>query len=235
LFSKKGATMKPSPKMQRIIQLLAKRHEVNLSEQGAYLHLTLQGYEPLVIESISPSRVVVAHYFIEQGDLVPDPRVTFFTTHPVGWIPIGVTQALGGSRTYAVLSDDGTKLLSLNRRSQADLAAFTEIWARNLRDQQWLLHGQPVLPPLFPLGQVVATPGALEALQSAGKDPQEYLQRHSQGDWGDLDPHDVQANQQALQDGDRLLSSYQVTDTLKVWIISEWDRSATTVMLPSEY
>ena len=89
--------------------------------------------------------------------------------------------------------------------------------------------------PLFPLGQIVATPGALAALEEAGKDPQEYLRRHAQGDWGDLDPYDVQANQQALEDGSRLLSAYQVTDTLTVWLITEWDRSVTTVLLPSEY
>lgn len=88
---------------------------------------------------------------------------------------------------------------------------------------------------LFPLGQVVATPDALQALAEAGKEPLVYLARHAHGDWGNLDPADVQANELALHDGSRLFSAYQVTATLRVWIITESDRSYTTVLLPQEY
>jgi hypothetical protein len=227
--------MQPSSAMQQIIQLLAKRHGADLSQAGAYLRLTLEGYDPLVIESVRHSRVVVAHYFASHGDLVPDPSVTFFTADPTGWIPMGITQVLGGSRSYATLTGDGTRLVCISPSRQADLAEFTEMWAQNLVDQQWLAHGQPLKPSLFPLGQVVATPGALEALQEAGKNPVEYVRRHAQGDWGDVPPEDQQANQQALLDGSRLFSAYQVTASLKIWVITEWDRSATTVLLPSEY
>jgi hypothetical protein len=227
--------MQPSPTMQQIVQLLAERHGINLSEQGAHVRLTMEGYEPLVIASIGLSRVVVAHYFSHNGDLVPDPIVTLFTADPVGWLPIGITHSLGGSKTYAVVSADGTYLMCPNLPRQADLAEFTEIWAQNLIDQRWLERGQQAQSPLFPLGQVVATPGALEALQAAGKDPQDYLDRHARGDWGDLPPEDLQANQHALQDGSRLFSAYQVTDTVKVWLITEWDRSSSTLLLPEEY
>lgn len=227
--------MQPSPTMQQIVELLAARHGVNLSERGAHVRLTMAGYEPLVIASIGLSRVVVAHYFTHNGDLVPDPIATLFTADPVGWMPIGITHAFGGSHTYAVVAADGTQLVCLNHPRQADLAEFTEMWAQNLIDQRWLERGQPSQPPLFPLGQVVATPGVLAALQTAGKDPQEYLQRHAQGDWGDLPLEDLQANQQALQDGSRLFSAYQVTATLKVWLITEWDRSVSTLLLPEEY
>jgi len=227
--------MQPSPTMQQIVQRLAARHGINLSEQGAHVRLTMAGYEPLVIASIGLSRVVVAHDFAHNGDLVPDPIVTLFIADPMGWMPIGITHAFGGSKTYAVVSEDGMHLTCLNRLRQADLAEFTEMWAQNLIDQQWLERGQRAQPPLFPLGQIVATPGALAALHAAGKDAQAYLHRHARGDWGDLSPEDVQANQQALQDGSRLFSAYQVTDAVKVWLITEWDRSVSTLLLPEEY
>ena len=89
--------------------------------------------------------------------------------------------------------------------------------------------------PRFPLGQVVATPGVLAALQASGQAPQTLLRRHHGGDWGDLDPVDWQANDQALRDGSRLFSAYQATADVRVWIITEADRSATTLLLPAEY
>ena len=89
--------------------------------------------------------------------------------------------------------------------------------------------------PRFSLGQVVAIPGALSALLSANQTPFEFLARHVVGEWGKLDPHDVQANEDALQHGGRLLSRYQTTQGVVIWIITEWDRSATTLLLPAEY
>ena len=85
----------------------------------------------------------------------------------------------------------------------------------------------------FSLGQLVATPGALEALT-----PQEIttaLLRHQRGDWGDLCQEDIEENNRALREGSRLLSAYQSESKAKFWIITEWDRSVTTVLLPSEY
>ncbi len=61
------------------------------------------------------------------------------------------------------------------------------------------------------------------------------LVRHHGGDWGDLDPEDTAANKAALRDGSRLLSSYTDPEQGKLWIITEWDRSVTTVLLPSDY
>jgi len=88
--------------------------------------------------------------------------------------------------------------------------------------------------PLFPLGQVVATPGALSLLEENGQSPAEFLARHHSGDWGDLDEEDKQANALALKDGSRLFSAYTVGNE-KIWIITESDRSSTCVLLPSEY
>jgi hypothetical protein len=87
----------------------------------------------------------------------------------------------------------------------------------------------------FPLGQIVATPGALEALEKHKCLPVTLLQRHISGDWGDLEPEDIAANNDALINDDRLFSSYKIAEGVKIWIITEWDRSATTLLLPSEY
>jgi hypothetical protein len=88
----------------------------------------------------------------------------------------------------------------------------------------------------FPLGQLVATPGALAALEEAGVSPAELLGRHLSGDWGTLDEDDWAANDRALLEGTRLLSAYILPQTNeRIWIITEWDRSATTLLLPGEY
>ncbi len=86
----------------------------------------------------------------------------------------------------------------------------------------------------LPLGRVVATPGALQLLRDAGEDPFGYLARHASGDWGELDVHDRRENQRSLKHGWRVLSSYAVGEG-KVWIITEADRSVTTILLPDEY
>lgn len=89
--------------------------------------------------------------------------------------------------------------------------------------------------PLFSAGRLVATPGALVLLERIDKSPSELLSRHLRGDWGDLCQEDKTENELSLKYGFRLLSSYQVTDTEKIWIITEADRSMTTLLLPDEY
>lgn len=89
--------------------------------------------------------------------------------------------------------------------------------------------------PKFPLGQLVATPGALEALQAAGQSPAEFLARHQIGDWGEVDAEDRRANDEALIQGERLLSAYRTATNTRLWVITEADRSSTCVLLPEEY
>lgn len=89
--------------------------------------------------------------------------------------------------------------------------------------------------PRFRAGQLVMTAGVNDLVQRGALDPVPYLRRHLDGDWGNLDDCDRRSNDAALKSGDRLFSSYQVTPTLKLWIITEWDRSVTTLLLPSEY
>jgi len=86
----------------------------------------------------------------------------------------------------------------------------------------------------LPLGRVVATPGALNLLMEAGEDAFDYLARHATGDWGELCAFDHRQNERALREGARVLSSYPVGRE-RVWIITEADRSITTILLPGEY
>ena len=88
---------------------------------------------------------------------------------------------------------------------------------------------------LFDLGQTVMTPGALEVLNEAGQLPGEFLGRHQSGDWGDLCEEDAQVNQEALENGLRIMSVYRTSNGSKIWVITEADRSATTLLLPEEY
>jgi hypothetical protein len=89
--------------------------------------------------------------------------------------------------------------------------------------------------PLFPPGRLVATPGALAFLEQVNKSPLQYLSRHLRGDWGDLCQEDKTENELSLKHGFRLMSSYEVTRTEKIWVITEADRSVTTLLLPAEY
>ena len=92
----------------------------------------------------------------------------------------------------------------------------------------------------FPLGQLLATPGALEALAESGQSPAEFLLRHVQGDWGDMSSGDKQLNEEALSDGSRIMSAYRTTKGTKLWVITEaadeqGNRVCSTLLLPDEY
>lgn len=92
-----------------------------------------------------------------------------------------------------------------------------------------------MLTPKFQPGKLAATPGALEAMDEAGQSAEYFLNRHVVGDWGELSPDDWQLNDEALKDGSRLLSAYRTLKAKKLWVITEADRSATTILLPDEY
>ena len=89
-----------------------------------------------------------------------------------------------------------------------------------------------MLEPRFPLGSIFATPGAIALEVDLGL----YLRRHQSGDWGEeLCEDDCEANESALRNGARILSCYRTPAGDRLYIITEWNRSMTTVMLPSEY
>lgn len=85
----------------------------------------------------------------------------------------------------------------------------------------------------FPLGQVVITRGALKNLPA--DEVRECLLRHAEGDWGDVCQEDWALNDESLENESRLLSSYRTASDIQFWIITEWDRSLTTILLPEEY
>ncbi len=92
----------------------------------------------------------------------------------------------------------------------------------------------------FTLGQTVATPAALKAIQEAGQTPDFFLDKHIQGDWGEVDDDDKRANDAALVDGSRLLSAYRTLKDVKLWVITEatddeGQRASTCLLLPQEY
>lgn len=89
--------------------------------------------------------------------------------------------------------------------------------------------------PRFALGRIVATPGALAALEESGNDPFDFLNRHAFGDWGDLSEADRRENEFSLVHGFRILSAYSLRTSTKLWIITEADRSVTTLLLPEDY
>lgn len=86
----------------------------------------------------------------------------------------------------------------------------------------------------LPLGQIAATPAVLAHLKDHGINARDYLKRHAYGDWGDVPPEDAIENQVAIRHGFRVLSSYEIAGE-RVWIITEADRSVTTLLFPSEY
>jgi hypothetical protein len=94
--------------------------------------------------------------------------------------------------------------------------------------------------PKFPLGQIAATPGALEALEQSGQTPGFFHAGHVVGDWGEVDEEDWAMNDQALVDGSRLLSVYRTPRGVRLYVITEVEddgghRAATTILLPEEY
>ncbi|QDU80470.1 hypothetical protein Pla110_22000 [Polystyrenella longa] len=88
---------------------------------------------------------------------------------------------------------------------------------------------------LFNLGQIVATPGAIATFERVDELMVALLSRHVRGDWGVLHEEDKTANDEAVTEGFRILSAYKLSDGTKIWIITEGDRSSTTILLPEEY
>ena len=103
-----------------------------------------------------------------------------------------------------------------------------------------MLDGRHTTMNKFPLGHIVATPGALKAIQDAGQTPDFVLDKHVQGDWGEVCSEDKRLNDEALVNGERLLSAYRTLKNERIWIITEaaddnGQRVTTTILLPDEY
>lgn len=88
---------------------------------------------------------------------------------------------------------------------------------------------------LFPLGQIFLTVGAKEAFEESGQNAFEFLSRHQTGDWGIVGKEDWKENEFSVENGFRILSAYKTKNDIKIWIITEADRSSSTILLPEEY
>jgi hypothetical protein len=89
--------------------------------------------------------------------------------------------------------------------------------------------------PKFPLGRLAITPGAIDALAEANQLPIDFLSRHSKGDWGDVNEEDWQENDFSMKNGFRILSAYKTSKGERLWVITEADRSVTTILRPEDY
>jgi hypothetical protein len=96
-------------------------------------------------------------------------------------------------------------------------------------------NGPVPTPPKFATGPILSAPGALEAFKRTGENPFTFLKRHVSGDWGELDDEDERENDRSVEQGYRILSAYRLGDGTRIWIITEADRSVTTLLLPEEY
>jgi hypothetical protein len=160
------------------------------------------------------------------------------------------THKTEGRYRVEVIADDSGQFVANALRF--DTAAEARAYAEALADRWTLVRswrvvdGQteatavenrnPVPPyPKFPLGRVVATPGALEALERNEVGPTPYIRRHVVLDPGDLSPEDIATNARALAEGERIFSAYHLDDGTRIWVITERDRSVTTLLLPEEY
>ena len=95
-------------------------------------------------------------------------------------------------------------------------------------------ESRPFPEALFDMGRVVITPGAAAGLSLVDRHPVQLLARHVAGEWGNLPEHDVRENKISLEQGYRLFSAYDIYDA-RFYVITEWDRSVTTILLPEEY
>lgn len=104
----------------------------------------------------------------------------------------------------------------------------------DVTDLQILIH-ELQRPGKFELGHLLMTSGADEALRIAQQAPPEFLLRYKNGDWDELPEEDTRENEWSLVNGARLFSAYRTRTDAKLWVITEWDRSATALLLPEEY
>ena len=233
--------MKSANKMQQVITQIAQKHGFDLIAPSTHLRLEMKAYDPLVIETIDHHLVRIAHYYMPKGIYMADPEIIFYIGTG-SWVPIAVTQLIGGFRPYAQLSEAG-ELVSLKKTAlQRDLAEFADDWATNIKHQGWLDNGQrgtlvtPNTEQRFPLGSLLVTPGADEALKTAGCDSTELFKRHQAHDYGELDEADIQLNDESITHLEgRIMSVYRLTTGDKVWVITDADWGRTTILLPEEY
>lgn len=134
--------MRHAIELQQIIKEIAEKHGLDLTAPEAHLKLTMPNFDPLVIEKIGKNQISVAHYFVQEGDMMADPDLVLFTGY-IAWVPTEITQApFGIYNKVAWLTDDGRQVDRFLPTSQAALADFANEFGRQIRANGWLEHGQ---------------------------------------------------------------------------------------------
>jgi hypothetical protein len=173
------------------------------------------------------------HVYAAFGSSVSERNVTAYTRHRDGCLSLtrwhGCTMLACRSEVVREHHDGSLALTPRSRRKQQPVANWRDNMSQN-----------GIKKPLFSLGRIVATPGALEALQAAGQSPGEFLARHVTGDWGDLDAEDRSLNNGAVRDGSRILSAYVTRKGERLWVITEaadeqGHRFSSTLLRPEDY
>ncbi len=129
--------MNTSKRMQEIITNLAKKHGLDLTTPESMLRLDMKGFYRLVIEMVDENLVKVGHYYEQQESLIADPEIIFFIAYTL-WVPIEITQVIGGHRIYAQPVPDDQGIILTDPDRQESLADFAETWAENIELQGWL-------------------------------------------------------------------------------------------------
>jgi hypothetical protein len=141
-------------------------------------------------------------------------------------------------RTVPIPLDQGCfrRLLEGEHCQASDLVGRKVTWdGEQVRFLAPKAGGLPMPDPKFPLSRTAATPGAMQALAESGQSPDFFLSRHQAGDWGEVGTEDGRLNDEALIQGGRVLSAYRTLRGVRLWVITEADRSVTTILLPDEY
>ena len=127
--------MKTAKQMAQVINRIAQQAGMDLDKVGAHGKIENEPYMPLCIEVIGEKLVSVAHYFVQNGDLMPDPDAVFFTGCGIdnGWVPVSIQMAIGTYRQASWVEDG--EIVRFDMREQAEQAAFADMWARNLHEQ----------------------------------------------------------------------------------------------------
>ena len=230
---------------KEMVTKLAQQYGLDLSLPSTYLRLEMNYMDPLVIEKMTPHVLSVAHYYRPDGAsgiYLADPEIVFFTKGQL-WQPVTITQSMGGQRRCATLSVAGDTILEVDEEQQFGAVDLADgMWAENIKAQAWLARAHkvagvtPNTERRFALGQLHHTPGATAALQAAEQSPMALLARHQRGDWGELDKADQRQNDLSVKQlWGRIMSAYRLTTGQKIWVITEWDHSYTTILLPEEY
>lgn len=237
--------LSPANRAKMVAMPIGKMFDVVWKIVGKYgtNPLRRRGYSRREMEALGRT-ALAGKYRIRAMQYNPGIRRRF----PPGWkeyiVTVSVPDAFDPSRRTTsrirvwAASPEAARRGVLEDAAEAGFVRVCVISVQPARGQRAQRVGLNIALPgvqLFPLGQIVATPGAIKALQASGEDPLKFLRRHATGDWGLLDAEDKKANDWAVQHGARILSAYKTSKGVKLWIITEADRSATTILLPEEY